>query len=44
MTLKANGARLLTNANRAFGGNAVAGIYGLGVSALSSNFTRAIGV
>jgi hypothetical protein len=41
--LKANGARLLTNATRSFGGNSVAGIYGLGVSALRGNFTRANG-
>lgn len=41
--LKANGARLLTNATRSFGGNSVAGIYGLGVSALRSNNVRANG-
>lgn len=41
--LKANGARLLTNATRSFGGNGVAGIYGLGVTALRGNTVRANG-
>lgn len=44
MTLKVNGARLHTHACRAFGGNAVAGIYGLGLTARQSGFVRANGV
>jgi len=44
MALKVNGGRLHTHVNRAWGGNAVAGIYGLGVTALRSTGVRGIGV
>jgi len=42
--LKVNGARLHTHVGRAWGGNAVVGIYGLGLSALMSNSFRGTGV
>lgn len=44
MALLANGGRLHTHVNRAFGGNAVAGIYGLGVTANPHTFVRGKGV
>ena len=37
------GAKLHTHVNRVWGGNAVAGIYGLGLSALRGNFVRGSG-
>ena len=40
MSLKVNGARLHTHVNRIFGGNAVAGIYGMGVNSLRSRLER----
>lgn len=44
MGLKCNGgAKLHTHVNRVWGGNAVAGIYGLGLSALRGNFVRGSG-
>lgn len=44
MALLANGARLHTHVNRAWGGNAVAGIYGLGINGLRSTLERGSGV
>lgn len=44
MALLAAGARLHTNTCRTWGGNAVAGIYGLGVTANSHTFVRGSGV
>jgi len=44
MALKVNGGRLLTNSCRSWGGNSVAGIYGLGVTALREAGTRGSGV
>jgi hypothetical protein len=43
MALLANGTRLHTHVNRAWGGNSVAGIYGLGVTANQATFTRGSG-
>lgn len=44
MALKANRGRLHTSVNRVFGGNSVAGIYGLGVTANPHTFVRGSGV
>lgn len=44
MALKVNGGRLHTHVNRVFGGNAVAGIYGMGVSSLRMSLERTGGV
>jgi hypothetical protein len=44
VALKVNGMRLHTHVNRVFGGNAVAGIYGLGVNALRAGKITGAGV